>query len=62
MTHVSKGQVRPGKESIHSGHFMVSHFEAEEQDDYDDIAVPTKTNITQMESFQRYKAPVEGQD
>lgn len=24
-----------GKENIHSGHFMVSHFEAEEQDDED---------------------------
>lgn len=28
------------KEAIHSGHFMVSHFEAEEQDDEDDVAVP----------------------
>ncbi|KAJ8920875.1 hypothetical protein NQ315_015668 [Exocentrus adspersus] len=28
------------KESIHSGHFMVSHFEAEEQDDEDNVAVP----------------------
>lgn len=40
MTHVEKRQSRAGKEAIHSGHFMVSHFEAEEQDDYDDIAVP----------------------
>ncbi|XP_034241723.1 MLX-interacting protein [Thrips palmi] len=28
------------KEAIHSGHFMVSHFEAEEQDDEDEVAVP----------------------
>lgn len=40
MTHVEKRQSRQGKEAIHSGHFMVSHFEAEEQDDYDDLAVP----------------------
>ncbi|KAH1001630.1 hypothetical protein HUJ04_005621 [Dendroctonus ponderosae] len=31
---------KPGKESIHSGHFMVSQFEAEEQDDEDNVAVP----------------------
>ncbi|XP_050302035.1 MLX-interacting protein isoform X2 [Anthonomus grandis grandis] len=29
-----------GKESIHSGQFMVSQFEAEEQDDEDNVAVP----------------------
>ncbi|KAK4879839.1 hypothetical protein RN001_007985 [Aquatica leii] len=29
-----------GKEAIHSGHFMISHFEAEEQDDDDELAVP----------------------
>ncbi|KAJ2952806.1 hypothetical protein O0L34_g7166 [Tuta absoluta] len=40
MTHVEKRQARPGKETIHSGHFMVSHFEAEAQDDFDDLAVP----------------------
>ncbi|XP_018326914.1 carbohydrate-responsive element-binding protein [Agrilus planipennis] len=28
------------KEAIHSGHFMVSHFEAEEQDDEYEVAVP----------------------
>ena len=32
--------VRRHKEAIHSGHFMVSNFEAEAQDDIDDIAVP----------------------
>lgn len=31
---------RPERETIHSGHFMVSHFEAEEQDDEDQVAVP----------------------
>lgn len=31
---------KPEKESIHSGHFMVSHFEAEEQDDEDNVAIP----------------------
>ncbi|XP_068629575.1 MLX-interacting protein isoform X2 [Battus philenor] len=40
MTHVEKRQTRTGKETIHSGHFMVSHFEAEEQDEFDDLAVP----------------------
>lgn len=32
--------IQKGKEAIHSGHFMVSHFEAEEQDDEDELAVP----------------------
>ncbi|XP_066255325.1 MLX-interacting protein isoform X1 [Euwallacea similis] len=31
---------KPGRESIHSGQFMVSQFEAEEQDDEDNLAVP----------------------
>lgn len=29
-----------GREAIHSGHFMVSDFEAEAQDDEDEVAVP----------------------
>lgn len=29
-----------GREAIHSGHFMVSQFEAEEQDDEYELAVP----------------------
>ncbi|KAG8234616.1 hypothetical protein J437_LFUL015029 [Ladona fulva] len=29
-----------GREAIHSGHFMVSDFEAEAQDDEDELAVP----------------------
>ena len=28
------------KEAIHSGHFMISNFEAEAQDDEENIAVP----------------------
>ena len=31
---------RDSRETIHSGHFMVSHFEAEAQDDEDELAVP----------------------
>lgn len=31
---------RDSRETIHSGHFMVSDFEAEAQDDEDDLAVP----------------------
>lgn len=33
-------QGKSEKETIHSGQFMVSHFEAEEQDDEDNVAVP----------------------
>ncbi|XP_012272850.1 MLX-interacting protein isoform X2 [Orussus abietinus] len=35
-----KQDVRDSKETIHSGHFMVSDFEAEAQDDEDELAVP----------------------
>lgn len=31
---------KPEKETIHSGQFMVSDFEAEEQDDEENVAVP----------------------
>ncbi|PSN31695.1 hypothetical protein C0J52_22692 [Blattella germanica] len=31
---------KPEKETIHSGHFMVSEFELEAQDDDDEVAVP----------------------
>ena len=31
---------RDARETIHSGHFMVSDFEAEAQDDEDELAVP----------------------
>ena len=37
--------VRRYKEAIHSGHFMVSNFEAEEQDE-DDIAISVPTEDT----------------
>ncbi|VEN55280.1 unnamed protein product, partial [Callosobruchus maculatus] len=37
--HVQRPE-KPERETIHSGHFMVSHFEAEEQDDEDNVAVP----------------------
>ena len=30
------------KEAIHSGHFMISNFEAEAQDDEENIAVPVR--------------------
>ena len=33
------------KEAIHSGHFMVSNFEAEAQDDEEDIAVPVSERM-----------------
>ena len=33
------------KEAIHSGHFMVSNFEAEAQDDEEDIAVPVSEDV-----------------
>lgn len=32
--------IKMEKEAIHSGHFMVSHFEAEAQDDEYEVAVP----------------------
>lgn len=37
---IIKPPIKSEKETIHSGHFMVSHFEAEEQDDEDELAVP----------------------
>lgn len=37
----SSADNRTGRETIHSGHFMVSHFEAEAQDDEDtEISMP----------------------
>ena len=40
--------VRRHKEAIHSGHFMVSNFEADEQDD-DDIAIPVPSEDSTAE-------------
>lgn len=43
---------RDSRETIHSGHFMVSDFEAEAQDDEDDLAVPVPDQEeTQTTSF-----------
>lgn len=61
MTHVEKRQARPGKESIHSGHFMVSHFEAEEQDEFDDLAIPVpeeEQNVQKESAVATYILPV----
>lgn len=66
-----KAVEKPGKESIHSGHFMVSQFEAEEQDDEENVAVPipevidTKTIVRvnkryvqgTLDSFNNKKSP-----
>ncbi|XP_072943386.1 MLX-interacting protein isoform X2 [Epargyreus clarus] len=60
MTHVEKRPTRPGKETIHSGHFMVSHFEAEEQDEYDDLAVPIpdeEQNVQKTSVVATYTVP-----
>ena len=38
------------KEAIHSGHFMVSNFEAEAQDDEEDIAVPVSEDGLEAKS------------
>ncbi|XP_037974117.2 carbohydrate-responsive element-binding protein isoform X1 [Plutella xylostella] len=60
MTHVESRQARTGKESIHSGHFMVSHFEAEAQDDFDDLAVPVpdeEQNAQKVTVVATYTAP-----
>lgn len=40
MTSQMKRESRDSRETIHSGHFMVSDFEAEAQDDEDELAVP----------------------
>ncbi|CAH1110355.1 unnamed protein product [Psylliodes chrysocephalus] len=45
MQHVTREE-KPEKECIHSGHFMVSTFEAEEQDDEDNVAVPIPENTS----------------
>ncbi|XP_045445770.1 carbohydrate-responsive element-binding protein [Melitaea cinxia] len=60
MTHVEKRRTRPGKEAIHSGHFMVSQFEAEEQDDFDDLAVPIpdeEQNVPKESAVATYTLP-----
>lgn len=42
---------RDSRETIHSGHFMVSDFEAEAQDDEDDLAVPVPDQEEQTTRF-----------
>lgn len=43
-----------GRETIHSGQFMVSHFEAEEQDeDEHSVAVPEPNNTIVIENKSR---------
>lgn len=49
---------RDSRETIHSGHFMVSDFEAEAQDDEDDLAVPVPDQEeTQTTSFSIIASP-----
>lgn len=52
--------IKTEKEAIHSGHFMVSHFEAEAQDDEYEVAVPVpdtrysdenSSNTTELQVF-----------
>ncbi|KAJ8722770.1 hypothetical protein PYW07_003950 [Mythimna separata] len=61
MNDVEKRQSRPEKETIHSGHFMVSHFEAEAQDDFDDlVTVPDedeKQNVQKVTAVATYTVP-----
>lgn len=45
---------RDSREAIHSGHFMISDFEAEAQDDEDDLAVP----VPDQEETQTTKFPI----
>ncbi|XP_044750861.1 MLX-interacting protein isoform X2 [Coccinella septempunctata] len=52
---------KPERETIHSGHFMVSHFEAEEQDDEDEVAVPVpeeNTNTTTIVPVKQFSTGV----
>lgn len=59
MNDVSKRHSRPEKETIHSGHFMVSHFEAEAQDDFDDlVSVPDEEqNMQKVSVVATYTVP-----
>lgn len=59
MNDVSKIHSRGEKETIHSGHFMVSHFEAEAQDDFDDlVSVPDEEqNLQKVSVVATYTVP-----
>lgn len=48
MMYTFEKNAKKGKEAIHSGHFMVSHFEAEEQDDEDELAIPVPEEETKL--------------
>lgn len=48
------GGGRDSRETIHSGHFMVSDFEAEAQDDEDELAVP----VPEQEETQTTRFPI----
>ncbi|XP_011881739.1 PREDICTED: MLX-interacting protein isoform X2 [Vollenhovia emeryi] len=48
---LGKNGGRDPRETIHSGHFMVSDFEAEAQDDEDDLAVPVPEQEVQTTRF-----------
>ena len=41
--------VRRHKEAIHSGHFMVSNFEADEQDEDDIVGIPVPSEDSTAE-------------
>lgn len=56
LTENGKRVEKQGKEAIHSGQFMVSHFEAEAQDD-DEIAVPIP-DIPLKDPFQKDIKPI----
>lgn len=56
LTENGKKVEKQGKEAIHSGQFMVSHFEAEAQDD-DEIAVPIP-DIPLKDSFEKTIKPI----
>lgn len=57
VQHQRELQERRERETIHSGQFMVSTFEAEEQDDEDEVAVPipevpeTTTSVVPVTTF-----------
>lgn len=59
MNKIEKLQSRSEKETIHSGHFMVSHFEAEAQDDFDDlVTVPDEEqNVQKVTTVATYSVP-----
>ena len=49
QTDLSSMAVRRHKEAIHSGHFMVSNFEADEQDEDDIVGIPVPSEDSTAE-------------